>query len=159
MRTISILAPYRSEAKEIRQECNLSTIDVVERSGYVSPEKKIEAYVQSGSILQNIRTNGEEFDVQGGETENEPDSDEYVDELTQDAENCTDEPLPQFIDKITAVEKLESVEKTLTSNESERKASSKKRKSEQEEKEKFISDFSNSLAKAINYNKEAEPKL
>lgn len=147
---ISIVSPYKTADVEICQECNLSGIDEVERSGFVSPDKKIQEYIRSGMVLQSIRTGGEEFDVQGGETDAEPNSPEFYDELTADAENYDGSPMPQFIDKISALETVDNAEKTFTANEAERNSETSKRKSEADKQKKYIDEMTTSLASKIN---------
>ena len=79
---MNIIAPYVSEDYSVHVEEFKDTTDKVERSGYVSPEKKIKAYLESGTVLQSIRTGGEQYEIQGEETELDEDSPEFVEELT-----------------------------------------------------------------------------
>lgn len=109
---MTIVNPYRTCDVDIIKECGHSRIDNVERAGYVSPDKKIQTFIESGQLLQNYRTGGDEYELQGEETELDPDSPDYAEELTSDAEKLG-EPLPQFLDKISAMETLDNAEKSL----------------------------------------------
>lgn len=145
-KTISIIPPYVSDSDEIRLDIITDEIDVVERSGYISPDKKIQEFINSGTILQNYRTGGEEYDMQGSETENEPDSVEYVEELTQDAENYTEEPLPQFVDVLSAVEKVDNIEKQFRQSELATESEKKERTKAKKERTEFIEELSTSIS-------------
>lgn len=108
---MKIVAPYSSCEVEVIKECGLSSVDSVERAGYVSPDKKIETFLESGQLLQNMRAGGDSYEIEGTETELEPDSSEYIDELTKDAENYDEEVMPQHFDKMDAMEILDSADK------------------------------------------------
>lgn len=111
--SITIVNPYRTKSKEITSECGLSRVDNVERGGYVSPDKKIETYIQTGMLLQNMHPSGDSYELQGTETDLEADSEEYRDELTADAESFDEQPLPQFVDKLSASEILSEADRAL----------------------------------------------
>lgn len=80
--------------------------DTVEREGYVPNDKKIDTFIETGMLMSNMRLGGEEYEIQGEESEFEADSPEFRDELTADAENFSERPLEQYMDKITANEIL-----------------------------------------------------
>ena len=87
--------------------------DKVERDGYVPNDKKIEIFLASGLVTQNMSRGGSEYEIQGGESDFEPDSPEFLEELTKDAENYNERPLEQYMDKITAEEVLSDAELTI----------------------------------------------
>lgn len=145
-KTISIVPPYVTDDKFVRLECGLDDTDVVERSGYVSPEKKIKSYIETGVILQGIRTSGEEYDVQGGETDAEQDSQEYVDELTEDAEKYDGECMPQFIDKISANDYVDRKEKEFQAHSLAEDSDVQERKKAKQQQKEFIDELSTSIA-------------
>lgn len=93
-----------------------SKIDSVERSGYVPNDKKVEAFMQTGSI--SALGNGGEYEIEEAESEFEADSPEYLEELEKDATDFIEknEPLSQFMDKITAVEVLNEADKKIESD-------------------------------------------
>lgn len=154
---ISIVPPYVTDRKEIRLECNLDDTDVVERSGYVSPDKKIQSFIESGTLLQGIRTSGEEYDVQGGETDAESDSPEYVEELTQDAENYDGECMPQFIDKLSANDYVDNKLKESEAHSLAEDSDVQERKKAKQERKEFIDELSTSIAeKTKSTEKESE---
>lgn len=106
-----IVAPYFVTEEAVH---TYDTHDKVEREGYVSNEKKIDTFIQTGLVLQNMSiTGGPEYEIQGGESDFEPDSPEYLEELTKDAENYNEKPLEQYMDKITAEEILSDADKTI----------------------------------------------
>lgn len=108
--SISIVSRYRSE--DVYESIQDKT-DLVERSGYVSPDKKIEAFIESGQLLQNYRASGSDYELQSEELEMDSDSDEYVEYLTNESENYSDQVMPQFIDKISANEILNEADKKI----------------------------------------------
>ena len=110
--SVSILAPYRSGEVDVIKECDLSALDRVERGGYVPNEVRIQKFIDSGLVLfgQSAQGTGE-YEIPGGESDYEADSDEYRDELEDEAENYNEAPLMQYIDKITAEEVLDNAEK------------------------------------------------
>lgn len=146
MAKMSIVPPYVTKDEKVRLDIVKDATDVVERSGYVSPDKKIQSFIESGSLLQNIRTSGEEYDVQGGETDNEADSQEYVEELTKDAENYDGEVLPQFISTIEAVEKLDNIEKDSSAQSLANSSEVAERKKAKQAQKEFIEELSTSIA-------------
>lgn len=156
MSKMSIVPPYVTKSDLIRLEIVKDDTDIVERSGYVSPDKKIQAFIESGQLLQNYRTNGEEYDVQGGETDNEPDSAEYVEELTADAENYDGICMPQFVDTLTALEKVDNIEKEFLSNELASDSEIQNRKRAKKEQKEFIEDLATSIAEK---GKKSEVKI
>ncbi|MCM1320728.1 MAG: hypothetical protein NC041_04205 [Bacteroides sp.] len=97
--------------KETMFECVTDQTDEVERSDYVSPDKKIESFIHSGVLLQNMNASGGSYELDGSETEADPDSPAYREELERDAESLKGSPLPQHFDKIDALEVVESIEK------------------------------------------------
>lgn len=111
--SITIVNPYKSKDKKVYSEVGLSRIDNVERGGYVSPEKKIETYISTGMLLQNMHPSGDNYEIQGTETDLEADSEEYREELTSDAESFDEQPLPQFVDKLSASEILSEADRAL----------------------------------------------
>lgn len=152
MSKMSIIAPYRSTEESICYDVITDNTDVVERSGYISPDKKIESFIESGQLLQNYRTSGEEFDVQGGETDAEPDSQEYVDELTHDAENYDGPMMPQFIDTLSAVEKVDDIEKNFHAEELASDSELKEIKRAKADRKEFIEELSTSIAEKSKKN-------
>lgn len=108
--SISIVSRYRS--KDIYESIKDKT-DLVERSGYVSPDKKIESFIESGQLLQNYRASGSDYELQSEELEMDSDSDEYVEYLTNESENYSEQVMPQFIDKISANEILNEADKKI----------------------------------------------
>lgn len=149
---ISIVPPYVTDDKFVRLECGLDDTDVVERSGYISPDKKIMSYIETGVILQGIRTSGEEFDVQGGETDAEQDSQEYVDELTEDAEKYDGECMPQFIDKISANDYVDMKEKQIHANSLAEDSDVQERKKAKQQQKEFIDELSTSIAEKSKFS-------
>lgn len=109
---------------------NLPTTDLVERGGYVSPDVRIKQFMDNGNVLPS--SGGSGYEIPGVETDLDPSSDEYVDELHSDAENFKEEVMPQFIDKISAVEVVKRVENDL-------EMSSKAGKKQPTDNEKLIS--------------------
>lgn len=146
---MTIVSPYRSGDVEILIECNLSQEDKVERSGYIRPEVKIKSYLETGQLLQNYRPGGAEYDIQGEETDLDEDSPEFADELTEDAENFTQSPLPQFIDKMSAVETLNEFEQTFEQHSSEAEAKTKKATAEENERKKSLKELGDTIAKSV----------
>lgn len=108
--SISIVSRYRSEDV---YESIKDKSDLVERSGYVSPDKKIESFIESGQLLQNYRASGSDYELQSEELEMDSDSDEYVEYLTNESENYSEQLMPQFIDKISANEILNEADKKI----------------------------------------------
>lgn len=121
---MKIYAPYASCEVEVVKECGHSTIDKVERGGYRPNSEKIDDFISTGNIVSLSRSQDSEAELPSEESEFEPDSEEYRDELTKDAENFDEEPLPQFMDKLTAEEILDNSDKLL--KEREKLASEKK---------------------------------
>lgn len=150
---ISIVPPYVTDNIKIRHEFFHDVTDLVERSGYISPDKKIQSFIDSGMILQGIRTAGEEYDVQGGETEAEADSPEYRDELTEDAENYQGECMPQFIDKISANEYVDTTLKNSEAKSLAEDSEVQERKKAKAERKEFIDELSTSIT---NHSKSSE---
>lgn len=110
---MTIHAIYASESDDVVFEHIEDTHDNVERSGYVSPDKKIRSFIESGQLLQNYRASGDDYELQGEETELEPDSEEYRDELTKDAEKFDEDIMPQHLDKLSASEILDNADKEI----------------------------------------------
>lgn len=137
MAKITIVNPYATAEVDIIKECGLDNHDSVERAGYVSPDKKIEAFLETGQLLQNYRAGGEDYEIQGEETDLEADSPEYVEELTKEAENFDNEVMPQFMDKLTANEILADADKSLE-NASKARKSVKTQPSANEASERLI---------------------
>lgn len=145
---MNIVAPYRTAEIEIMKECNLSRIDKVERSGYIRPEDRIETFIQTGMMLQEFHGNPSEFDLQGTETENEPDSREYVEELEEDAEKFEASPLLQHFDKIDACEILQNGENELKNAQIESKRD-KTRKDEKDVSKAFLDGLEEKIISGI----------
>lgn len=101
--------PNESEVYEIVHD----RTDNVERSEYISPDKKIESFIQSGLLLQNMNSGSGSYELDGSETDADPDSPEYRDELERDAEKLKGSALPQFFDKVDALETIERIEKSV----------------------------------------------
>lgn len=155
---ISIVPPYVTDDISIRHECGLDDTDVVERSGYVSPDRKIKTYIDSGILLQAIRTSGDEYDVQGGETEAEADSPEYRDELTEDAEKYDGEVMPQFIDKLSANEYVDNRYKESEARSLADDRDVQERKKAKQDRKEFIDELSTSIAKSSKNTEEKDNK-
>lgn len=117
-----IIAPYFVTEEAVH---TYDKHDKVEREGYIPNEKKIDIFLQSGMVTQNMHNGGDEYEIQGTESDFEPDSAEYLQELTTDAENYNEQPLEQFMDKITAEEILSDADKSI---EIEKRTSKKKKK-------------------------------
>lgn len=146
---MTILAPYRSSLKtapELHAE-TLSQEDDVERAGYISAEQKIQSFMDSGTLLQNYRGNSQEFDYDGGETDADPDSPEYLEELTADSEKDDLAPLPQFNDRIELLEQAASLQKRF--NEAETAKRDKTRNAEKAEEKDFLHGLQSAVTQAV----------
>lgn len=145
---MNIVAPYRSSEVEVIRECNLSRTDKVERSGYIRPEDRIKTFIETGVMLQSSRGADSEYDIPGNETDAEPDSVEYVEELERDAENFKEAPLAQFIDKMEACEVLAQADLALSeaSNSSKR---DKTRKDEKDASKEFLDGLETKIVEGI----------
>lgn len=152
---MDIHAPYRTSEVEVLKECNLSSTDEVERGGYVSPDKKIETFLQTGQLLQNYHAGGDDYEMQGDESDFEADTEEYRDELTNDAETYDEEPLPQFMDKLTAVETLDEADKRLE-NATKQKRRDKTRESENDASKAFLDGLESKIVSGIQKGIKAE---
>lgn len=107
---MKIVAPYFVTEEAVH---GYNPHDKVEREGYVPNDKKVQTFIETGLLMQNMRLGGEEYEIQGEESDFEADSLEFRDELTRDAENFNQQPLNQFMDKITAEEILSDADKTI----------------------------------------------
>lgn len=148
---MKILAPYRSTEKtapELHFE-KLSQDDNVERAGYVPAEKKIQSYMESGLLLQNYRGSSQEYDYEGVETDTDPDSPEYVEELGEDSEKDGLTPLPQFNDRMQLLEQATELQTRLETSTEERKRETQTRKSSSVKEKAFIETLSSSVAKGV----------
>lgn len=156
---MKLVPPYVTRDVVITLEKKGSQIDEVERAGYVSPDKKIQSFIESGQLLQDYRGNSEEFDIEGSESDFESDSPEYADELTHDAENYSGEIMPQFIDKITANEIVAEYGNKQEMNDVERFKAESYKKAKQSEDDSLLAKLSDSVAKEIlKKTADAEPK-
>ena len=81
---MKITAPYFVTEESVHV---YDTHDMVEREGYVPADKKIDTFIQTGMLLQNMQIGGPDYEIQGEESDFEADSLEFRDELTKDAEN------------------------------------------------------------------------
>lgn len=105
---ITIVSRYRTE--NIYEPIE-DYFDEVERGGYVSPDKKIQSFLQTGSVPTT--SGGSDFELQSEEVDMESSSDEYIELLHNEAESFDEEVMPQFIDKLSAVEVLDKADKKL----------------------------------------------
>ena len=122
------------------------THDMVERDGYVPNDKKIDTFIQTGMVLSSMHMGGDEYELQGAESDFEADTPEFREELTKDAESYDNPPLEQYMDKITAEETLATAELALKGRENQKKGG-KRVSSETDTKEivKAIKDGFSSL--------------
>lgn len=133
---MELYAPYRNCEVEVMKECGLSRFDNVERAGYIRPEDRIKTFIETGQLLQSSALGGE-YDIQGTETDSEPDSPEYVEELEKEAEDFNEAPLAQYMDKLTASEILAEADREL-SNASKSVERDKTRKTEKDASKEFL---------------------
>lgn len=141
---MKIVAPYFVTDESVHE---YDTHDKVEREGYVPNDKKIDSFINTGMLMQNMRIGGEDYEIQGGESDFEADSIEFRNELTQDAENFAEQPLSQFLDKITAEEILADSENAL--KEREKTSKEKKLSRKKSDAEKIISSLDKGFGKLI----------
>lgn len=133
-----------------------SKIDSVERSGYVPNDKKVEAFMQTGSI--SSLSSGGEYEIEEEESEFESDSPEYLEELEKDATKFMEEnePLSQFMDKITAVEILSEADKKI---ESEKRTRASKKQASASKEDSIIKAITEGFDRVEKKHKtESEPK-
>lgn len=155
---MNIVPPYVSNELDIHYEPASSALDKVERSGFVPPEKKIESFVNSGTLLQNYRAGGDSFELEGGESEFEEDSPEYREELTNDAENFDSPVLPQYMDVLSASEKMADLMNKADSENFERTEKIKKQNAKKIEDDGVLSKLADSVASKV-IEKSAEANL
>lgn len=108
---MNIVCPYKSD--ELDKKNKYDTHDMVERDGFVSNERKIESFIETGMVLTEYHANASEYDIPEEESEYEQDTPEYLEELTKQAENYKETPLLQHLDKITAEEVLAEADLAL----------------------------------------------
>lgn len=134
-----------------------SKIDSVERFGYVPNDKKVESFMATGNI-SSLSSNSAGYEIEESESDFDADSPEYLEELEKDATDFIEknEPLSQFMDKITAVEVLNEADKKIES--AKRTRASKKQASESKEDSiiKAITEGFNRVEKKT--KTESEPK-
>lgn len=122
--SITIVNPY------FTKKCVFEVIedyhDEVERQGYVSPDKKIQSFLQNGTVPAT--SGGSDYELQQEELECEIDSDEYIETLTREAENFDKPLMPQFVDKLSASEILNEADKYVIGKEFEAKEKKKNAK-------------------------------
>lgn len=152
-----IIAPYCSSEIGVIKECGLSQVDSVERSGFVPNEEKISTFIESGMILMNQRQGIGEYEIQGGESDFDPDSVEYRDELTREAEEFDQQPLLQSIDKIEAEEILDNAEKQIVAKKRAREKRVRDKSNEIEISDSSITRLANSINRKIEIKAESEP--
>lgn len=152
-----IIAPYCSSEIEVIKECGLAEVDSVERFGFVPNEEKISTFIESGMVLMNQRQGVGEYEIQGGESDFEPDSVEYRDELTREAEEFDQQPLLQSIDKIEAEEILDNAEKRIVAKKRAREKRVRDKSNEIEISDSSITRLANSINRKIEIKAESEP--
>lgn len=133
-----------------------SKIDSVERSGYVPNDKKVESFMQTGSI--SSLSSGGEYEIDEEESDFEADSPEYLEELEKDATKFIEnnEPLSQFMDKITAVEILNDADKKI---ESEKRTRASKKQASASKEDSIIKAITEGFNRVEKKNKtESEQK-
>lgn len=140
---MNIIAPYVNY--ELDEANVYESIDKVEREGYIPNDKKIDSFVERGLVLTEMRDGVGEYELPSSESEFDEDSDEYLAELTKDAENYEEKPLLQHIDKLTAEEVLADAEKELSA----RKSRKKKTNDETSERKAFLSDLKTSVEQGL----------
>lgn len=126
MAEISIVSRYRHDNVT---ENITDYFDQVERAGYISPDKKIEAFLSTGSVPST--SGGSDYELDQEEVDLDPSSDEYVEVLHKEAEEFTAPIMPQFVDKLSAVEILDQADKVL---DAQKKAPKPEKKSDNSEK-------------------------
>lgn len=133
-----------------------SKIDSVERSGYVPNDKKVEAFLSNGSV-SGLSSAGE-YEIEEEESDFEADSHEYLEELEKDATKFIEEnePLSQFMDKITAVEILSEADKKIESEKRTRASKKQASASKEDSIVKAITEGFDRLEKKT--KTESEPK-
>lgn len=151
-----IVAPYFEKEKPKEY----SSIDRVERGGYIPNDKKIETFIESGLSLVQMHRGTGEYEINEEESDFDEDSPEFLDELQKQAEEFTLPPLMQFVDKISAEEVLDSADKAL--REAEIELSEKKHKRSEKDATKSLVEAlernSNALERHVNAKAEDEPK-
>lgn len=145
---MQILAPYRASLKAKELHCeHLSQEDKVERTGYIPAEKKIQSYIESGLLLQNYRGNSQEYDYEGGETELDPDSPEYLEELTTDADKDSLSPLPQYNDRMELLEQADTLQKRIIDRDNAKR--DKTRNAKNAEQQEFLRNVENAVSAGV----------
>lgn len=132
---MNIVPPYVSCEIEVMKECNLDKHDKVERDGYRPPSEKVDDFIKTGNILALSRYTDGDAELPSEESEFEPDSEEYREELTKDAEEFDEAPLAQYVDKISAQEILDEADKKIEASE---KLSKKRKKVSQSPEAKIV---------------------
>lgn len=129
----SLIPATVSNEVEVIRECGLSTLDKVERSGYRPNCEKIADFLATGNIQNLSRASDTDAELPSEESEFEPDSEEYREELTKDAEEFDAPPLLQHFDKIDACEILNEADKAIEEREKLSKKPKVSRKTDKEE--------------------------
>lgn len=150
---MNIVAPYKQTLLD--SKVTYSHIDNVERAGYVSNEQKITAFINQGLVLTEFRANSSEFDIPEQESEFESDSQEFLDELTRQAEEFDEKPLLQHLDKITAEETLKDAELSLNFAQKEAEKQSKRSK-KQSDTDKIVASIEKGFESVKEKNKTNE---
>lgn len=118
---------------DVIKEVGHDTHDKVERDGYRPNSEKIADFISTGNILNLSRASDADAELPAEESDFEPDSEEFREELTKDAENFDEVPLLQHFDKIDACEILDEVDKKVEEREKLSKKPKVSRKSDKEE--------------------------
>lgn len=129
----TLIPPTVSSEIEVIKECGLDKHDRVERDGYRPNSDKIADFIATGNILNLSRASDAEAELPAEESDFEPDSEEYREELTRDAEEFDEVPLLQHFDKIDACEILDEADKKVEEREKLRKKTKVSRKTEKDE--------------------------
>lgn len=133
MAKFTLIPPTVTAEISVIRECGLDTHDKVERSGYRPNCEKVEEFLKTGNMLNLSRASDSEAELPAEESDFEPDSEEYREELTRDAEEFDEVPLLQHFDKIDACEILDEADKQVEEREKLSKKPKVSRKTEKDE--------------------------
>lgn len=141
---------------DVIKEVGHDTHDKVERDGYRPNSEKIADFISTGNILNLSRASDADAELPSAESDFEPDSEEFREELTRDAENFDEVPLLQHFDKIDACEILDEADKKVENNE---RARAKNKKASVSKEDEIISAIKEGFERVEKTHKaESEPK-
>lgn len=143
-----------------REKVLPSNIDRVERGGYVPNDKKIESFIESGTVLMNQRRGQGEYEIGESESDFEEDSPEYLEELEKEAIDYMEKnpPLNQFLDKVSANEILDEADKKMSDSDKASKRETKTRKEAKAESDAFSDNLAKKIAEAVTTKQKTSEK-